>query len=344
MRYRREREKKIRAVRRLVTILIGCGLLLSLVFNFTQGSGALETMVNRLTAGLADAGNRSGVQPDGEWEEPLPNDSRGDNLSPESPPEAESQAAEQLLKDKSESEDAADDADPDDVLTGEAAPDSLWKETFRPVPASPPVNQGYFEDALFIGDSRVMGLMLYSGLTEATFYTEKGVNVSTLLTNKIVTLTGGGKITIPEALKKQSFGKIYIKMGLNELGWKNTGLFIDAYGEVIEKIRELQPDAIFYVQSIMPVTREKSASKDVYTNERIVEFNELIKKMTWEKGVHYLDLYTRMAGIEGCLPEDASTDGVHLNKKYSVLWLEFLKRHTVREEEFPSSINAGGVE
>ena len=30
----------------------------------------------------------------------------------------------------------------------------------------------------------------------------------------------------------------------------------------------------------------------------------------------------------GALPEEASTDGVHLNKEYCLKWLDYLKSHT----------------
>jgi len=212
-------------------------------------------------------------------------------------------------------------------------PEDAWKEGFYPVPATPPVDLSYFSDALFIGDSRVVGLMLYSGLTETAFYAEKGLNVNTLLSNRLVLLTGGNKITIPEALRKQSFGKIYIKIGLNELGWRNISLFADAYGAAIDRIRELQPDAVIYVQSILPVSRKKSEDSSIFTNKRIMEFNEAIKKMTWEKDVHYLDVYGGMIDDQGNMPEAAGHDGVHLNKEYCLKWVEYLIRHTVRNYE-----------
>ncbi|MDR0469206.1 MAG: GDSL-type esterase/lipase family protein [Peptococcaceae bacterium] len=211
-------------------------------------------------------------------------------------------------------------------------PEELWKKTFSPVSVSPPVHISYFDDALFIGDSRVVGLMLYSDLTEATFYAEKGVNILNLLSNKLVIQTGGGKITIPEALQTETFGKIYIKMGLNELGWRNLETFADTYGQVIDQIRELQPDAVFYVQSIIPVSKKKSTEDKIFTNERIMVINELIKKMAWERGIYYLDVYNRMTDLEGYLPEDAGTDGIHMNKKFCKIWLEYLLRHTVRDD------------
>ncbi len=199
------------------------------------------------------------------------------------------------------------------------------------VPATERVAERYFRDALFIGDSRVMGLMLYSGLTEATFYTEKGINVNTLLTKPIVPQTGGGKLTILQALKHQEFGKIYIKIGLNELGWAYPSAFIEAYAGAIDQIRALQPEAVFYVQSILPVSQEKDAGDNVFTNRRIAEFNELIREMAWEKGLQYLDATEWFADDQGFLPEAAGHDGIHLNKEYCKIWLDFLKRHTLRD-------------
>jgi lysophospholipase L1-like esterase len=145
-------------------------------------------------------------------------------------------------------------------------------------------------------------------------------------------LTGGAKVTIPDALKTATFGKIYIKMGLNELGWRNLDTFAETYGQVIDRIRETQPDAIFYVQSIIPVSKKKSMEDTIFNNERITLVNEKIKKMAWERGVHYLDVYSGMTDLEGYLPEDAGTDGIHMNKKFCKIWAEYLMRHTVRED------------
>ena len=52
-------------------------------------------------------------------------------------------------------EEAAGDEEDDGTDPGER-----WRKTFSPVPECKPVDQSFFSDALFIGDSRVMGLML----------------------------------------------------------------------------------------------------------------------------------------------------------------------------------------
>ena len=64
-----------------------------------------------------------------------------------------------------------------------------------------------------------------------------GLKVDTVLTKPVVT-AGEQKITIMEALRQHKFGKIYIMLGVNELGWVYSELFIQTYGEVIAEIKK----------------------------------------------------------------------------------------------------------
>ena len=52
-------------------------------------------------------------------------------------------------------------------------------------------------------------------------------------------------------------------------------------------MRELQPDALIYVQSILPVTRNNNYNMD---NNRIDEFNQALLTLCGEKQVYYLNV------------------------------------------------------
>ena len=93
-------------------------------------------------------------------------------------------------------------------------------------------------------------------------------------------------------------------------------------------MKKTQPDATIYVQSILPVSKEKSDSSDIYNMERVNMFNGLLQEMAEEEGVIYLDVASSVMDSEGYLPADASTDGVHLNKEYCQIWLRCLEEHT----------------
>ena len=189
------------------------------------------------------------------------------------------------------------------------------------------VADSYFDDAAFIGDSRTQGLQLYTGLPNATFYATQGLMVDTFFSKKFVK-AGGGKITIPDAMKNQTFKKVYIMLGVNELGWAYEKVFIQKYGEVVDKVKELQPDAKIYVQSILPVTKAKSDGDAIYNNTKISRYNELIEQMCREKGVTYLHVADAVGLDNGALPAGSATDGVHLNREYCYKWLDYLKTPT----------------
>ena len=77
-----------------------------------------------------------------------------------------------------------------------------------PVPLAPAVDMSYFDDALFIGDSRTEGFMMYSGVDNATYYAYKGLSVRTAFTKNVIRAKDGSMTTVENALKQQSFGKV----------------------------------------------------------------------------------------------------------------------------------------
>lgn len=191
------------------------------------------------------------------------------------------------------------------------------------------VNNSFFDDAVFIGDSRTEGFMIYEDVN-ATSYTHKGLMVDTIFTSPVIT-QDGEKITVMEALKNTSFNKVYIMLGINETGWQSSYFFIQKYGEIIDEIKKINPDAIIYVESILPVSEKVSMNHSYIKKAKIDEYNVLIKEMVKEKGVYYLDISSAVANEAGYLPEDAATDGIHLNKKYCDKWLQYLKTHYIVE-------------
>lgn len=178
------------------------------------------------------------------------------------------------------------------------------------VPMSEAVDASYFDDAVFIGDSRTEGFILFTGLSNATAYTHKGLMVDTVFTNPVVNMDSK-KIYVMEALKKTSFSKVYIMLGINETGWPYSNLFIQKYGEIINEIKNINPEAIIYVQSILPVSQKVSSSHSYLKNSKISEYNLLIQQMAEEKKIYYINSSEYVASSDGYLPEEASFDGIH---------------------------------
>lgn len=204
----------------------------------------------------------------------------------------------------------------------------------KPCPESPAVDNSYFADAAFIGDSRTEGLMLYSGIGEVDKYTSIGISIFKLESKKAITIDGVD-YTLVEALAQKQYNKVYICLGVNELGYFNDQGFYDSYCQVIDDIKASQPNAVIYIQNLIPLNEDTIAARggsEYLTNEHLRVYNELTQKVAQEKQVVYLDLYSAFVGEDGQLPADASTDGVHLIGAYYKAWLEYLKTHTVSYE------------
>ncbi len=205
-------------------------------------------------------------------------------------------------------------------------------DDFNPVVSeSELVSNDFFDDAVFIGDSRTEGFIIANSLSNIKSLTVKGLMVDTVFKRQAINMNGE-KITVAEALSKIDFKKVYIMLGVNELGWPYEEVFIKKYSELIDYIKLLNDKSQIYIQSIIPVSYEKSSTDKIYNNNNINNFNNLIINMCKEKQVYYVDVKECLIDEEGNLPVGASSDGVHLIKDYSNKWYEYLKSHTIQNE------------
>ena len=190
-------------------------------------------------------------------------------------------------------------------------------------------NEVIFDETIaFIGNSRTQGFIMYNGLSKVQDYTYIGLMVDTAMTKEFVKTENGKKITLLQDMENKQINKVYIMLGINELGWSYPSVFKLKYGELIDEIRKVKPNCDIYVQSIIPVTKSKDKSDKIYNNTNIKKFNSLIKEVAKEKNVKYLDVQSALTNSEGYLPEEASTDGIHIGKKYCEKWLNYLKNNS----------------
>ena len=187
--------------------------------------------------------------------------------------------------------------------------------------------RNFGSNVAFIGDSRTQAFIMYAGLSKVIDYTNIGLMVDTAVSKKFITNSNGEKITILEDLKNKDINTIYIMLGINELGWVYSSIFINKYEELINKILEIKPNCEIIIQSIIPVTKTKSDNDKIYNKKKIKEYNRLIEDMAKRLNIKYINLVPALTNENGDLPENASTDGIHLNKNYCKKWLEVLENN-----------------
>lgn len=177
------------------------------------------------------------------------------------------------------------------------------------------------EDALFIGDSRTVGLMEYAGL-KSDFFCNVGMSVYSIH-KKPVSVPNVGKVTLNELLSHKKYGKIYLMMGINEVGYQLEQT-VGKYRELIDTIRRAQPDAYVFVQANLHVTGEKSAKEKYVNNPSLNRLNAELKKLADGNKVLYLDANQKYDDDKGNLKASLTSDGVHLYAKYYVEWAQWI--------------------
>ena len=188
-------------------------------------------------------------------------------------------------------------------------------------------NVKFDETVAFIGDSRTQGFIMYNGLKDVQDYSYVGLMVDTAVSKKFVKTSNGEKITLLEDMKGKNIKRVYIMLGVNELGWSYPQVFKSKYKELIKEIKKIKPDTQIYVQSIIPVTKSRDKSDKYFNNTRIEQYNKLVKEVALEENVEYLNVQSALVNSEGYLPEETSPDGIHIGKSYCEKWLEYLKNN-----------------
>ena len=185
-----------------------------------------------------------------------------------------------------------------------------------------------FADAAFVGNSLTVGLMMNTDIPKATFLASTGLNVTSAITDKVAKLSNGKQGTILDALKEKQYGRVYIMFGINEMGWPYPKVFEEKYIQLVNEIKELQPDAKIYIQSILPVNSKAINTNKVFTNDNVNKFNKYVMNVAEQTESKYLDVGSAMKASNGALPENASTDGIHLVHSYCEKWLDYLIKNS----------------
>ena len=197
------------------------------------------------------------------------------------------------------------------------------------VPQSAAVANSYFDNAVFIGNSQMVGFANSTELA-GTYYCSVGLNVSTFFKSEVVRVDGEN-VTIPQAMQGQHFEKAYLLFGVNEFGWSSVEVFTQKYEQIIALLRQNNPDIVIYVESVLPVN-ESLARENGYgahvNNQNVIRFNQALSQMFQRQGVYYLDVHSVFADATGAMPAASSSDGLHVNRSCIAKWTEYLKTHT----------------
>lgn len=213
-------------------------------------------------------------------------------------------------------------------------------EPEKPAPAFVHSDPSYFDDALFIGDSRTVGIYEYGSLKNADYFCSVG-----LASYKIDSEYDENGLTIYDKLANNSYGKIYIMLGINEVG-NDFDYTVNSYIKLINLIKQYQPDALIYIMSNLHVSASRQLQGDAITNANLDALNAAQSELANNETVFYIDINPIFDDDNGNLMAECSNDGVHVLAKYYQDWCDWLCNNTIPVEtpEENTDINSYGYD
>lgn len=183
-------------------------------------------------------------------------------------------------------------------------------------------DENFFDDALFIGDSRMVSSAYYARLGKADYFTDVGMNVFQMFS---VTASDDNfdATDLTTLLQNRTYKKIFIMLGINECGYPMSSL-LSAYQEDIDTLKRLQPDATIYLLKVYGVSRSVAESASYFSPQRLQEVNDGIAGLADGKKVHCLDASHLYCDDEGYMKEEYTSDGVHPYAKDAALFAQWL--------------------
>ncbi len=173
----------------------------------------------------------------------------------------------------------------------------------------PAVNDAWFDNTLFIGDSRVVGLREFARSGKADYFCDVGMNVFNA-SSKQLSDKGFSKQTLSSLLSSRKYDKIFIAFGLNESGYPYSS-FTWQYENFVKEVRRQQPDAVIILMGVMSVTRKFAATANYFQPSHLAKMSAFIKSLADGKKTFYVDVNEYFADSEGYLYTSLTNDGHH---------------------------------
>lgn len=216
------------------------------------------------------------------------------------------------------------------------------------LPESSRVDSSYFDDAAFVGDSISLKLSYYqastSALGKAQFFASGSLSAANSLwdvsSQSVHPSYQGTKSRVEDCVALSGAKKLFIMLGMNDIGIYGLEGSIENYKELLGLIIEKSPGIQVFVQSMTPMAASSTSANSKLNNENIKKYNELLLQMCKENGWYFLDVASVMYDESGVYLRDSycsdlSSMGMHFTNEGCEEWVDYLKTHAINAEAFP---------
>lgn len=197
-------------------------------------------------------------------------------------------------------------------------------------PEHAPTGDEYFDDAVFIGDSMMEYMEMYEVLPTASYVWQIGMSPMSVGRRQFRVAGSNEKITTYDQAALYNPTKIYVWLGANGLDIKGSEPVIEDYEKMADDLIDRFPDALIYVISPPPMSRDRMAQEKYVVPGRYTKFEGLLRELAARRNFYYIDMYHMTADADGYMILQYSMgDGFHLNRKALTMLADYIRTHTV---------------
>lgn len=188
-----------------------------------------------------------------------------------------------------------------------------------------PKNTGddVFDNTLIIGDSRVEGLKLFCDMGNCAIFSKTGLSTIGLYYES-VEVPGYGTYTLDSLLQAKKFNKIYLSLGINEIGG-DIDVIVQRYDDIVKRILTAQPDTTVVLMANLHIKKSRSDYDEVFQNSRMNALNNGMKGLCNGKNIVFIDPNVLFDDENGALGEDYASDDFHLQVFAYQMWGDWLR-------------------
>ena len=205
--------------------------------------------------------------------------------------------------------------------------------------------KAYYSDAVFIGDSIMIGFRNYSAKQETYVHDIQFLAVGSysafnamkpVSADNVHPVYKGKKYQVWDAVPLIGSKRAFILLGMNDISILGLEGARDKYKELIDKILETSPDIEIHIISVTYTLADQGIGK--LNNENLAKYNILLQEMAEENDWGYIDLCTPISDGKGNLAKEYCSDGfVHLSPSAYTLWesklTDYANEQAALEEE-----------
>lgn len=222
-----------------------------------------------------------------------------------------------------------------------ATPSATPSPSAQPASGTALADWSWFDDAVFVGDSVSLKLTGYvtkmrqsesDYLGKAQFLTAGSLGSGNALWDvsdqSVHPLYQGTKMRLEDSVAACGAKKLYILLGMNDIGMYGVEDSIKNMETLLGLITEKSPGLQVFVQSATPI--HKGNEKKVLNNANLVLYNQGLEEMCQRNGYAYVNIASVLTDAEGYLPDEYCSDisgmGMHFTDAACEIWVNYLRQ------------------